>query len=766
MVNPINNFGILFPAAAQAAPAKSNPAAPNERDIILPPEGESYYGVFPGISPMDSEISLTSPVESYRDHRASKKALKKFMEALSSFARLTGKDPSLVMVFYNCSDTWKETPFPRSVLQLLHSLNKTPMVTLQTFGLPFDPLSGETYLDQIMTQLKNKDGAWYDYLVYWAKESRSLGFNYMLRVDQEFNLRESFAWTAWMNGGDEDSVSILETTKDKSGKTVPLRDDKGNVILKGSAEAVGNGLPDGVERVIATQIMIYNLFQQEKANNVTFVWCPNNISRPKVPIRDFWPGPLYADWVGVDGYRDSERMGGYQDVFGGAMRELRSLGKPIIICETASMPDEKKAAYYSSLLGAVQSPRNGIRGMVFFEENKDGQGKDEKNWLLNAPIKTQAQLLAEQLAKLGVPMAAGGGKSGGSSEVLGIIRASATSYRVAGESEYYTLSYGPVTPGPIFESGGKKVAGKNEVVAELEKEQLEWLMSVERWMNSPTREQRTEPRRLQLTYELGKGYSKLWDMMVLNDKYFERAEQLLINTPKDSKFYIQALGILKDMYMRHAEVLPNKAPDGFRLKAKGIADTMITLMGETGGYADKIKLTEAQKLGYKASALTTLGDILLSKGNESFEAAEELYLEAKGLIESDVFKRNAFSRILFTDPDKDIKLTIRIGLARIRAQKSETRNGAVEELAEIAYKTVKMSPRQKIRAKFQLAESLALYATEGNRDIRTMHRIKNAFIIYQELLSTELAYRARTGKETLATSKIFQKAASEIFKKK
>jgi mannan endo-1,4-beta-mannosidase len=83
---------------------------------------------------------------------------------------------------------------------------------------------------------------------------------------------------------------------------------------------------------------IVTLFHGEGADNVTWLWTINQEVPDSGNISDWWPGPAYVTWVGIDGYyyRPSDT---FAKVFGSTITRVRIFSdKPILLSETAVGP--------------------------------------------------------------------------------------------------------------------------------------------------------------------------------------------------------------------------------------------------------------------------------------------------------------------------------------------------------------------------------------------------------------------------------------------
>jgi hypothetical protein len=115
---------------------------------------------------------------------------------------------------------------------------------------------------------------------------------------------------------------------------------------------------------------IHRLFVAAGARNVTWVWTPNVINGLRVPLRPYWPGARYVNWVGMDGYwwGAHKRPGTtFAAIFGPTMRSVRAFSKaPFLIAETGGLGRFRQVAARDLFLGVEHRPD--ILGFVWFDE--------------------------------------------------------------------------------------------------------------------------------------------------------------------------------------------------------------------------------------------------------------------------------------------------------------------------------------------------------------------------------------------------------------
>ncbi|HZD02688.1 MAG TPA: glycosyl hydrolase, partial [Actinomycetes bacterium] len=103
------------------------------------------------------------------------------------------------------------------------------------------------------------------------------------------------------------------------------------------------------------------------ATNVIWVWSPNVINPvPQVPLKPFYPGDSYVDWIGVIGYYTGSGASTFPTLFGPTKAAVRKFTrKPVLILETASEPGSRKRQDVASLFAGVAASPDVI-GFIWF----------------------------------------------------------------------------------------------------------------------------------------------------------------------------------------------------------------------------------------------------------------------------------------------------------------------------------------------------------------------------------------------------------------
>jgi endoglucanase len=125
---------------------------------------------------------------------------------------------------------------------------------------------------------------------------------------------------------------------------------------------------------------VHDIFTQEGATNVEWVWCPNAATGGGiVDFTPAYPGDAYVDDVGLDGYNfGTSQAGGSWITFSAELQHSYDLvealtKKPLIICETASTElGGNKAQWITDAFETdIPTSMPGIVGVIWFNENKE-----------------------------------------------------------------------------------------------------------------------------------------------------------------------------------------------------------------------------------------------------------------------------------------------------------------------------------------------------------------------------------------------------------
>jgi hypothetical protein len=202
------------------------------------------------------------------------------------------------------------------------------------------------------TLAKISNGNFDAYIKEWAQAARAWGQPFFLRFDWEMNGWWQFPWAEQLNG------------------------NKPGDYVKAWRH-------------------VHDIFTQQGATNVTWVWCPNISSTGTTALSSLYPGDDYVDWTCMDGYNrgtdKGNRWQSFKEVFAGGRvnshntyQELVNLApsKPIMIGETASSENGgSKASWISDMFFELPRSFPQIKALVWFNWNS---GDTSISWPLQS----------------------------------------------------------------------------------------------------------------------------------------------------------------------------------------------------------------------------------------------------------------------------------------------------------------------------------------------------------------------------------------------
>jgi mannan endo-1,4-beta-mannosidase len=132
---------------------------------------------------------------------------------------------------------------------------------------------------------------------------------------------------------------------------------------------------------------VVDLFRDEGADNVTWLWTVNADLRDTGPIQDWWPGAQYVSWVGIDGFHN-KASDTFASVFGRTIGQVRALtSKPLLVAETAVGPEAGQFVKIGDLFAGVR--RDKLLGLVWFDFRQSG-GPFRQDWRVEGSRLAQA----------------------------------------------------------------------------------------------------------------------------------------------------------------------------------------------------------------------------------------------------------------------------------------------------------------------------------------------------------------------------------------
>jgi mannan endo-1,4-beta-mannosidase len=159
----------------------------------------------------------------------------------------------------------------------------------------------------------------------------------------------------------------------------------GHVIISFAPEADGGWYPwawhhADAARWVAAWRHVVSVFRESDATNVTWLWVMSGDSPAAGHVRQWWPGPRYVDWIGVDGYYVTP-ANTFRSVIGKTVRSIRKFTrKPVLLSEVGIGPRAGQAAKISGLFTGIR--RDHLLGLVYFDVNQH-QGLYHQDWRLD-----------------------------------------------------------------------------------------------------------------------------------------------------------------------------------------------------------------------------------------------------------------------------------------------------------------------------------------------------------------------------------------------
>ncbi|MGB3633718.1 MAG: glycosyl hydrolase [Rubrobacteraceae bacterium] len=246
---------------------------------------------------------------------------------IDQFTETVGQEPAAVMLYQN----WEtNSAFDPDMLDLVAERDATPIVT----WAPRKPDSGRNQRTYSLQKIIR--GRYDSYIRTWAQEASVWDKPLYLRFAHEMNAA-FYPWGVGVNGN---------TAAD----------------------------------YVAAWRHIHDIFEQEGAKNVRWVWSPLADSpTSEDSLEQMYPGDDYVDWLALDGYNwgtEGPVLSEWRtvaEIFGPSYDKLVSIsGKPVMIAEvaTAEAGGSKADWIEEGLLEDVPSRLPQVRAILWFSSDK------------------------------------------------------------------------------------------------------------------------------------------------------------------------------------------------------------------------------------------------------------------------------------------------------------------------------------------------------------------------------------------------------------
>jgi mannan endo-1,4-beta-mannosidase len=257
------------------------------------------------------------------------------MSALDAYSTVSDKPPAILM-WYQPWTTKGPREFDPAAVVALYQRNTIPMVTWE----PWDPGQDANRLQDPSNQPGYRlvniiDGKFDPYIRKFAKAVKSVRGPVMIRMMHEMN-GDWYPWSGTANGN-------------KPGE------------------------------FIAAWRHVHDLFAEEGATNVTWVWSINHESVPATVANEFaayYPGTDYVDWVSISGFNwgTSNPTTSWHSLdywYQRPMAFLAATGKPVVVSEFASVENGgNKAEWIGDAYRQFEMRYDVVRAVVYYNKRE------------------------------------------------------------------------------------------------------------------------------------------------------------------------------------------------------------------------------------------------------------------------------------------------------------------------------------------------------------------------------------------------------------
>jgi mannan endo-1,4-beta-mannosidase len=234
-----------------------------------------------------------------------------------------------------------------------------------------DSYSGMKLFAQTAGRLPNLalyySGWWEQFNKSFAEAAYAAGATTVVQMDPS-NPPHNIVSIAGIVAGEYDSY--LENFADE------VADFGHQVVIGFGHEPDGYWYPWGDKYVspsmwVAAWQHIVEVFRQQGADNVTWLWTMNVLGDQTEPLSAYWPGSSYVSWVGIDGYYRHPGST-YAQVFGPTIVAVRKItNAPILISETAIDTPGTEPSRVADMYAGIQA--FGDLGFIWFDMNEPGE---------------------------------------------------------------------------------------------------------------------------------------------------------------------------------------------------------------------------------------------------------------------------------------------------------------------------------------------------------------------------------------------------------
>ena len=276
---------------------------------------------------------------------------------IDEFANMVGTQPSVVM-WYQDWATPGVKEFDCVRMDEVAARGAMRVITWE----PYDWTQGANQPQYALREIV--DGRYDNHVRSWARDAAAWGEPFYLRFAHEMN-GDWYPWSPGVNGN------------------------------AGAAEYV------------AAWRRVHNIFEEEGATNVRWVWSPNVTDPSRPSYASLYPGDEYVDWVAIDAYNWGTSQPSrhiwqtFPEIFDDSYEEMDALtDKPMMVGETASaeLGGDKAAWIRQTFLTDIPSSYRQVRAVIWFHRNNVAYG--QADWRVNsskAALKAYREVVSSPL---------------------------------------------------------------------------------------------------------------------------------------------------------------------------------------------------------------------------------------------------------------------------------------------------------------------------------------------------------------------------------
>ncbi len=345
--SPSATTGPATPSASAPATVEGSSAAVA---TAAPPSATTGTASDPGYAPVDDELLTIQIGQDYAVLPPAKGVYAGIFEPPAPFGyeRLEAygekfDKPAAIVLWYQAwePDEWIGDFKEENVREILKR-GAIPMITWEPWVAGAGVKQPKYRLSTII------NGDWDEYIRSWARAAKSIDGPIMIRPFHEMN-GEWYPWGGTVNGNK----------------------------------------PSDVKKA---WIHVHDIFEEEGATNVTWVWSINWESYPNTYANRFdayYPGDEYVDWTSISGFnwgktRTRPQGRSFTNIYTKPLAYLKTVGKPVVISEIGCNSNVDKAAWIKDAYTRVLLKYPHVKGICYYDKREPNNVKGTQDWQISS----------------------------------------------------------------------------------------------------------------------------------------------------------------------------------------------------------------------------------------------------------------------------------------------------------------------------------------------------------------------------------------------